>query len=120
MYNGNNAMTEQFLIAVQKRHYEKIFFVGKESSRNTAEAKAELMYIEELHHMVAVIEVDGHALKEDRYNVVFKLERNCKCEGLQRQFNFLLGSSTLMCPKCRLNYGKPVIVNKLEESPCLT
>ena len=108
-------MSSLFLVALQQFDKDKVQFLSKEHSQSMAESKAEVAYIEKQANMVMVIECDPYArIKEDRLEVVFKLERTCKHPtGLQHTFDYARGTSVLCCELCQLKYGSAQVINEL-------
>ena len=107
-------MSQLPLIIAIKRHFDSnIEFLEQLTNRGIAEAKAELLYEEEKPKLVAVIEVSRD--KDEKYNVIMKIEKHCDCKGLQREFIFARGSSRLVCPICNINFNKDREINATEE-----
>jgi hypothetical protein len=84
------------------------------SKQETGEALMNELYREHNADQVALIEVNLKAeFQEDKYNVLAKIERNCKhLGGLQRQFRFDKADSQLICEECSLKFDSGIKINE--------
>lgn len=113
-------MSQQTIVVVKQFHNSNIEHISTESSRTIAENKALLVYTERSAYMAAAIELLPHELTpESRMNIIFKIERNCKCTNIQRKFNFKAGSSIALCVDCALPFGTSKAINEPEEQDAL-
>lgn len=104
------------VIGIQQRTGGTIEFIAQEKSRLVAEGRAELEYIERRAHMACVLEIDKYMVKNtEKVSEIFKIERLCDCSTIQRQFNYIKGTSYLMCSKCLLNFGQEELINEQEQ-----
>ena len=111
------------IIALRKRAGDKAEIITGIRTIAVGQAQAECLYEEYQADRVALIEVDEKAaMKEDIYNVIYKIERNCKHpKGFQWQFIYENGTIRLKCEDCRVSFGSDLYVNEEDdstESPC--
>ena len=96
------------IITIRRMAGQKVEILEEARSMSAGYARVEQLYIENQADQVALIEVDEAAVsKEDRYNVLYKLERNCKHrKGLQAIFLFTKSKSVMQCEVCGLMFGQ--------------
>ncbi len=110
-------MSLPLIIAIKQWHDSDMEFVSQETSKNMAESKAEMLYIEMLLHSVEVFEIDKQAIfKEDKVVSIFLIKRTCIHPHLQRQFLYERSSSNVICDECHLKFRKEVFINKDEQT----
>ena len=108
-------MSDSIMIVLKQYHNSKVECLGHESSKSMAENKALLAYTERSAYMAAAIEINPQELfPYQRMNVIFKIERTCKCTNIQRVFNYAGGSSLAKCSRCELPFGQSALVNEQE------
>ena len=101
------------VIAIQQFYNSDLEFIAQEHTRGCAENRVEIEYTERGAHMACAIEVNLDELfPEGKYNVIYKIERHCKCTNLQRAFIFKHGTSRLYCPLCNLGFGQEAYINE--------
>lgn len=101
------------IIALKRRYDSKYELVSQERSIAMAETKAQLLYEEAIAHCVEVWEVDKHAiLKEERINIILKIERHCKHKAIQGRFIFASGAYRFTCEDCKVNFSQEAFINE--------
>jgi|SRR3990167_1804460 len=107
---------QTFIIVIRQKQGDALKIVKAVKTETLGITETELLYIEKQADQAALLAVDTEALiKEDRYHVIYKIERNCKHKhGLQWQFGFTSGSITLQCEDCKLSFSESTVIN---ESP---
>lgn len=106
-------MTCDLTVVMKRKYSSNIEIVSQEHSIAVAENKALLAYTDNSAYMVAVIEINPQEIfAKERMNVIFKIERVCKCFNIQRVFNHAFSSSLAKCAVCGLPFGQSILINE--------
>ena len=108
-------MSTSLIITIKQKAGDKPVILKEATSKTAGEIEATRIYQETCADQVALIEVDTEAITpEERFNIVYKIERNCKHRGgIQRVFKFELGASQEVCNDCGMTFGDALLVEQV-------
>lgn len=111
-------MRRNLVITIKQTADSKPEIVDTPSSVAVGQVRVEELYIDKLPDQVALIEFNENATtKEERYNIIYKIERNCKHQaGLQWAFRWKDDKLGLFCENCHLLF-KEVQLHGVEARP---
>ena len=83
-------------------------------NQSSAINQAHQLYQDHQLDLVAVVECNSLGrLNSEQYKIVFKIERHCKHNNIQSQFNFVSKQTQFKCEEC----GESIVVSNPPEKP---